>query len=189
MAITTLSNYKLMTGMTATAYDSQINALIPQVENDYLSIRNKSFNVGNILTVTDACTVSGDLTVTIDGANYTIPVVAADNIYTVAGKVFTMMSRYADCYLQGVAIIFEGYVVLTFAGGGTGVTATISDIQTIYPIGAELTAIQMITHILTNDKAGVQSESLGDYSVSYAKEGLSYPKSIINRIKRYVSFT
>ena len=61
--------------------------------------------------------------------------------------------------------------------------------DTIYPIGAEMTAIKMIEHHLSGQRAGVASESLGDYSVSYQQDATDYPHSIIGGIKRYASWT
>ena len=57
---------------------------------------------------------------------------------------------------------------------------------TVYPTGAELTAIEMIDFQLKR-QGNISSESLGDYSVSYAGEG-DYPHSIRKQIKTYVGF-
>ena len=43
MAITTLANVKTYLGLTTTAKDAIITFLIPQVESDFLRIRNKPF--------------------------------------------------------------------------------------------------------------------------------------------------
>ncbi len=60
---------------------------------------------------------------------------------------------------------------------------------TVYPTGAELTAIKMISYDLkNNNNYGITSESLGDYSVSYEEVLSGYPKSIISEIKKYISF-
>lgn len=64
----------------------------------------------------------------------------------------------------------------------------------IYPDGAEMTAIQMVGFLMldVNRKSagGISSESVGSYS--YTKDNLThyingYPKSIVGKIKRYVS--
>lgn len=44
MAITSLNNVKTILGITTTESDDYITALIPLVEDDYLSIRNKDFD-------------------------------------------------------------------------------------------------------------------------------------------------
>ena len=46
--ITTLENVKLVLGITTDAKDTLINALIPIVEEDYLAIRNKAFDLDDL---------------------------------------------------------------------------------------------------------------------------------------------
>lgn len=178
---------------------TRVDALIPLVEDDYLHIRNKPFDVGNILTITAPCTADGDLTVTYNDANFTVPVLNGDNTLVVARKIAFAIDRVTQgvVTVSGSAVTFLGYATLTFAAGGTGVTVTTSGIDTIYPTGAELTAIRMIEHHLTGgSRAAAQnasSESLGDYSISYKAGGpgttiSDYPQSIVGGIKRYVSF-
>ncbi len=63
--------------------------------------------------------------------------------------------------------------------------------NTIYPVGAELTAIQMISYQIQkgSHKSAIISENFGDYSVSYSQsESEGYPSSLTSKIKRYVSF-
>lgn len=110
MAITTLANVKTVLGLTGSSKDAQITALIPLVESQYLSIRNKAFDL--------------------------------------------------------------------------------SGVTTVYPVGSEMTAIKMIGFLLQNVNAyGKQSESLGDYSVSYSEMGTNgYPVSITNEIKKYIGY-
>jgi hypothetical protein len=43
--ITTLANVKLVLGISVDTYDTLIEALIPIVEEDYLAIRNKAFDL------------------------------------------------------------------------------------------------------------------------------------------------
>jgi hypothetical protein len=114
MAITTLEQVKLVLGIEGTDKDDQVSALIPMVEQDYLIVRNKPFDVDD------------------DG-------------------------------------------------------------DTVYPDGAEYTAILMIEHCLLakpmqGTYGSVQSESLARYSVTYASVDGMYPKNITGRIKRYARF-
>lgn len=56
-----------------------------------------------------------------------------------------------------------------------------------YPAGSKLVAADMLSYRLDHlDLAGVSSESIGDYSVSYEQASNSYPVSIVRRIKRYL---
>ncbi|OEH86249.1 hypothetical protein BHU72_11995 [Desulfuribacillus stibiiarsenatis] len=67
-----------------------------------------------------------------------------------------------------------------------------SEGNTVYPLGAELTAIDMIGYKLASDyrSHGIQSESLSRHSVTYDTTNMlgGYPRSITGRIKRYVRF-
>lgn len=61
----------------------------------------------------------------------------------------------------------------------------------VYPLGSKLTAAAMIEYRMNAGKtSGVQSESLGKYSITYQTGGGAngYPASITGSIKRYVSF-
>jgi hypothetical protein len=168
--------------------ESIANALIPMVEQDYLHIRNKPWDVGNVLTINSPCTTSGNLTLTYNGTDFTVPVLAGDNAFVVARKIAFRIDQIIQKLVttSGDSVTFWGYATLALAAGGTGVTATTTGIDVIYPHGAELTAIKMIEHHMTGAKAGVTSERLGDYSVSYTPD---YPQAITSRITKYVSFT
>lgn len=60
---------------------------------------------------------------------------------------------------------------------------TTEDGSTIYPIGYELIAIRMINYNF--NQSGVESERLGDYSVSFTTD---YPAEILRGIKKKVKF-
>ncbi len=108
--ITTRDRVKTVLGIVGTDKDLLIDELIPLVEDDYLSIRNKPFDVD-------------------------------DN----------------------------------------------DDI--VYPTGSESTAIKMINYQMTSGKAaGVKSERLDDFSITYDTDAGDYPRSVIGGIKTYVSF-
>lgn len=51
MAITTLEQVKAVLDITGTDKDSVITALIPMVEEDYLSLRNKAFDTDDGVTI------------------------------------------------------------------------------------------------------------------------------------------
>ncbi len=113
--ITTLEQVKLILGITGDSKDALIIAMIPIVEEDYLAIRNKAFDLDD------------------EGA-------------------------------------------------------------TVYPTGAEFTAIRMIGYKLnTLGQDGIASESLSRHSISYQQGSGSgtaglYPASVIGAIKRYAEF-
>ncbi len=189
MAITTLANVKTALGITGTAEDAIINFLIPQIEDDFLRIRNKPFDFGVMLTVTSGATTAGDVEVEVDGGEFLVPVRAGDNPLTVAGKISQYVGRFVDSYQSGTDVIFYGWVDVAFDARGTGAAVTIGDVDTIYPIGSELTAIKMVQWHKDRIKSlGVQSESLGDYSVTFGDIKNDYPKNIIGGIRRFASW-
>lgn len=61
------------------------------------------------------------------------------------------------------------------------------DAEDEWPQGAKLVAADMIEWRLKRQgTAGVSSESIGDYSVSWSDPEASYPSSIVKRIRRYL---
>ena len=188
MAITTLNQYKLIKGITGTDKDAQITAMIPLVESDYRNIRNRPFEVGLTIQVLTGATADGVLTFTVDGSDITINVLAGDSI-----PIVTQDIAYAlGGTVNGDTVTLITPYNYTFDGAGTGVTVDVSPVGTLYPDGAERTAINMIHWNLSSGGAntGIASESLGKFSISYetGQSAGGYPKSITGAIKRYVSY-
>lgn len=208
MAITTLSQYKLIKGITGTAQDAQIEALIPLVESDYLNIRNRPFDTGVTIKVTTGATVSGDLEFTAAGSTVLVAVDAGDSVPVVAYKIGYILGGFVQnayrlsgyvigAYTPFVRVVGDTVTIetvydYTLNAGATGVTVTISTVGNLYPEGSEMVAINMVHWMLSGggQSAGVASESLGKYSVSYdtGQSAGGYPKSITGAIKRYVTY-
>ena len=217
MAITTLVNFKALTGTTSTDKDDQITALIPQVEKDYLNIRNKPFDSGTKLTIqTLGLAADEEITVqignfaavggSIQGSEYDVALRNGDTADMIAQRIIMQIkpTPYYNIFIASAgtteAVMYlldrfpdymEHFSVLDFAiDTSAAITTTIENMQTIYPDGAEMTAVQMIQHQMnTVDSAGVSGESLGDYSVQYAGsvQGVmgAYPKGVVGGIKRF----
>jgi hypothetical protein len=83
---------------------------------------------------------------------------------------------------------YGSYEEITFEDNDTGVAATITENEKIYPPGAELTAIKMIGYSMNKGTEGKTSESLGDYSVAFDVSPGLYPKSITGTIHRFGVF-
>jgi len=214
MAIVSLGKVKTLLGKTDNDDDARIAALIPQLEKEYLNIRNKPFDEGTRLTIEVSSGLGADeeITVTIgnyaavgataQGWEYDIDLRAGDTADIIARRIATQIkpTSYYIIHLSTVNSttaemhvidrfpdVMETYSVLDFTvDASTAITTTIAKMQTFYPDGSENTIAQMINHKLT-DSAGVQSESLGDYSVTYTEAGAAgYPRSITSGIKRFV---
>jgi len=196
MAITTLTRYKTLTGTTGTDKDTQIDALIPQVEADYQHIRNRPFDTGTKVTIeTTGLPADEEVTVTIgnyadvgataDGWEYEVRLREDDTADMIAKRIVTQIkpTAYYKMFIASAgstqAILYmldkfpdymERYSVLDLTiDTSTEIETTVEQMQTIYPDGAEMVAAQMIKHQLNTIEAmGIASESLGDYSVQYS---------------------
>ncbi len=195
MAITTWPKALEVLQLPATKSDL-VDALIPLVEADFLRIRNRPFDTGDVLTITAPAANDGDVTVTVAGTDFTVTVEAGDAVEVVARKVYLRLDalrRYHVGLAGGRVSLLSDLAVFAFNGGTTGVTADASGVTTIYPTGAEFTAIKMIQYHLTAGHAvGLSSESLGDHSVVY-DTGLGtrvedYPHGVVGGISRFVSW-
>jgi hypothetical protein len=177
MAITTSANVKTILGISGSTQDANIALLIPQVEADYLAIRNKPWDTeieGERVGIGDGSAVAFTL------ANK--PIVKDSLTVYVGGDEET---GYTVNLTTGV-ITFT-----TAPAAGDRVEADYESVAAFYPGGAELVAIKMIGWLIQSQKSmGVQSESLGDHSITYEKGKTfrGYPESIVGDIKRYASF-
>lgn len=186
--ITSLTQTKTILGLSTTTDDDKINSFIPLVESDFLRIRNRPFDVGATMQVTTGASADGTVIVTLDGFDYHVTVYAADSAVAVAYRIANYFSLSRD----GDTVTFLVGYELSLDDNDTDVVVAISEIDTLYPTGAEITAIKMIAYHLSNIKSqGISSEMLGDYSVSYAVNGSlvgSYPESVTGGVRRYVGF-
>jgi hypothetical protein len=202
MAITTLSNVKTLLGLsTGTADDSRISALITQVEQDYQAVRGKPFDVGTKLTVeTTGLPVDETVTIEIGAWEYDIDLVANDTAPMIARRIvnqikpnthYTIFAPHSTSTSANVYFVekmeawSDDYSVLDLSiTNSANITATVAKMEIIYPDGAEMTAAQMVGYQMLRPN-GVQSESLGDYSVSYGTIQGGYPAAITSKIVRF----
>jgi len=187
MAITTLAKVKTITGIDN---DDLVEALIPLVEEDYKSIRNKPFDTGQGLKVTSPATSAGYIEITIDEITHSIHISSGDNVFGVARKIYDKLKYEYNLDLNADEVIFLTPHQVSYEDtDDTGVEVDSPTVAVIYPPGSESTAIRMVAYRVANRVSeGVKSESLGDHSVTYEDTSGSYPKGITAGIKRYVSF-
>ena len=214
MAITTVDRVKTLLNITSTTKDAWIEALIPQVEEDYISIRNRPFDVGTMVTVeTTGLAADEEITITIgnfaavsgtaQGYEYDVRLRENDTASMITRRIKNQIqlspyfftkpipvsstSTSAEIqFIEKMEDFMENISVLDFTVTSTGnATFEVDKQQTFYPDGAEIAAAQMINFNL-DKPSGAQSESLGDHSISYGDATGGYPKSITGRIRRYV---
>jgi len=177
MAITTLAKVKTVLGISGTTQDALITELIARVEEDYKVIRNRDWDT----EVEDERVGVGDGS-TLEFTLAKHPVIYDSEYIYVGGS----LSKDYSLNLTTGVITFT-----TAPDAGKRVTADYEAVNTYYPDGAELTAIRMVGYLIETQKAqGIQSESLGDHSITFDKSDfiLGYPKSIVGNIRRHTSF-
>jgi hypothetical protein len=213
MAITTLANVKIFLNTTSTTKDAWIEALIPMVENDYKRIRNKPFDLATKINIeTTGLPADEEITVEVGnhaavggaatGREYDIRLRSGDTAKMIAYRIIQQMkpsaaayfnfelrdasTSSADIYLSERFPQFQEWISAldVTLDTSTSITSTVSDMQTVYPEGSELTAIQMINYQMSKPE-GVQSESLGDWSVTYAQNSGGYPSNITAGIQKF----
>lgn len=204
MAITTINRAKTLLNITTTDKDTWITALIPQVESDYQAVRNRPFDAGTRVNIATTAALAADETMTVTiSSDYAITLRVGDTAQIIARRItnqilpsayYSVTAPLANASSSSADVLFlerfepwtESRSVLDLSvSTSTGYTATVTPMETFYPNGAELTAVQMIQFHM-GKPGGVKSESLGDYSVTYDESAAGYPKSITGKIKRYV---
>jgi len=207
VAITTLANFKTLTGTTGN--DKRVAALISRVEADYESIRNKPFDTGTLVNIeTTGLSADEDITIDLNNYCYTVKLKDGDNAkmigyrishYVLPSHLVNVKVVLANATSSGVDVYFtekfpnwqEDYSVLDLDVTTSAAIATdVTPMTTIYPDGAELVAVNMIQyHLNTMTGIGKGSESLGDYSVTFKGSNEptlgGYPASVVGNIKRF----
>jgi hypothetical protein len=189
MAIITLAQYKSLTGsdISDTTKDTQIQALIPQVEADILEICNRDFANHDI-------TFSGDF----------VPTVAAGPVYSFVcsdGGISAVSFSAGDCLIATGSTRNDGrYTSSAFSDTAITIVepvvseAEVSMMLTLiqYPKGLALYAAKMLKYLIDHgNSAGMSSESIGKYSYTRANSNgadLGYPSEIIGGLKRSFGF-
>jgi hypothetical protein len=203
VAITTLNEVKSILNITTTDNDDWITTLIPQVEDDYLNIRGKPFELGTrVQFETLGLSSDEDMGLTIGEDDYVIELKDNDTAHMIAYRVYQQMKpsvlyklSLVNASSSSADVLFtekypkyqEDYSVMDLSvDASANFDTTITKMETFYPTGAEQTAAQMISYQM-DKPGGVQSESLGDYSVTYAETGGGgYPRNIMSGITRFV---
>jgi hypothetical protein len=185
--IDTLSNIKTLLQISDTSKDILINMLMPLVENNIHDITKNDFIKANEQKYISAITISFDKdnSKILDSDNNLDTFESGQTI-----KVFGSYHNDAIYYVNEVAedgsylvINSESELIDEDAG------QTIRIYKVTYPKALKLINANMINHRLSKNNGNVVSESIDDYSVSYAQDGQQgYPRSIILDLNTYKKF-
>ena len=180
--IASLAKVKAILGITDTAQDTRINALIPLVENDIVEYCNNSFRNPNIY-------YSGSITIGATGSTYSLTCAdgGMDDLSWVANDYIDIEGSTRNDGFKTIATIAD--TVITTAEPLIAETAKAITIWLVqFPAGLELYFARMIGYLLKHgDDAGITSESIGSYSYSRNGTGSSagYPDEILKGLNRW----
>lgn len=191
MPIVTLNKVKTFLNITDTTKDALITALIPEIEADFLLIRNKPFIVitGNLTTgaefITNVERFDPNNTLYYQRYERLLSDDQIDHLFDQICEGMTV-SDIAGTKVYGKIINIDKFNQQITLDADASATATGEKLY-IYPEGCQLAAAEMLKYMM--NKKYAQSESFGDYSFSSEEMVSGYPKSITNKIRRFISFT
>ena len=172
--IITLAQAKTLLGITGTAKDTLMTALIVEAESKYLEVRNRPFTQ-----------ITGDLT-TDDKTVSNIALYDANSVYN------AILVDRMD-YLFNDTNSIDNYVTDIDSDTlelDTASTTTATDvIFTVYPKGSKMVAAKLISYLSQKSSMnGLQSESVGSYSWSKGSDGnpAGIPDDLFKSIDRYL---
>ena len=186
MALLTLSDYKIIYGITDTdaTRDAQITAYLPMVEAEIIEYCNNEFLNKDI-------TFSGSF----------VPTVSTGPVYTLvcsAGGIAAIKFANGDQFKFDGSVRNDGRLtsttftdtVITVSDTLVAESACDASITLIqYPAGLKMYAARMVAYQLAHgNDAGLQSETIKSYSYSRASGGASdagYPSEILHGLDKW----
>jgi len=191
----TTAEVKSILGITAATYDTSIAYFIPFVARDIVSYLNNGFQDGYVYKESSSVFTLAPNTSTGDYISN------SDSDFIVkgflAGQDVSLQGGYANegIYTISTEALTESKIILTDKGTliaqEQGTTADVHDIGDIrvsrvkWPPEIKLPAAKMVWYLIDDAKpSDVQSESLDDYSVTYAGSN-SYPTRVIKMLDKF----
>ena len=176
--IATVSEIKTLTGL-ADSYDAQIEALIPMVQNYIVDYTGNKFEMyangeAHFNKLTGAFLEEAEASnVVFDSTNKTITAPTSLDY-----------SKYGIAVGKDISIRGSRYnVLLDVCKEHESLTNLVTVYLVNFPQSLKFIASQIIKHwLLSRSTSGVQSERLGDYSISYSGD---LPPVIIKQLNNY----
>jgi len=185
--IATRAEIKTLLGISSTNYDARINLLRPIVQDDLVDVCNNSFFLrkvyvkGTDIAITES-TGDGDK---IKQGSAEFKDTVDDASFVASRDIVIHGSRHNDGHYE-LASVSSGVLTLATSGGvlaeSTGEYVTVAQVK--WPEALKPYYAQMVWHKINKAKGNIaKSESIDDYSITYADGTYGYPQSIINGLK------
>lgn len=176
MAIITLTETTTLLGLTTSAHNSIISTLIPEVQQRVAEICNFSFQNGiYIHTAVNWDTTNNAITLS-SGSFLTSGFATSDDIY-LSGSYRNNGYHKCGTVSADTMVIASATTIVDELSGASVIIAAVTWPRGIKPIVALMIKYD---YEARPSLGGKTSESIGDYSVSYAGGGLyGYPDDII----------
>lgn len=193
MAVVTKAEVKTLLGITSTGYDSKITALIPHVQNDILDYCNNYFCDSAIYIEREAglAFVGGTSAgasrdyITDDNQDFTSAGFADGMDVAIVGGSNSGMNTISSVTTGTMKMISTGDFVDQDQDTSYNHVGPILISRVQWPRGIKKIAAQMVWHLIDDPKPkDVKSESIDDYSVTYAGDN-EYPKRVIQGLNKY----
>ncbi len=185
--IAATTEIQTLLGLGSTDYNGRIDLLRPIVQDDLVEICNNTFFLRNVYvrhTGISFTTSTGDGDKVHDSEEQFLDTVD-DSKFVASRDVVIYGSQHNDGHYE-LSSVSSGALTLATSGevvtGSTGEIVTVAQVK--WPRGLKPIYSQMIWHRIDNAQGGLaQSESIDDYSVTYAEKQHGYPKETIDALK------
>lgn len=187
MAIMSTTEAKSLLGISSTDYDEQIGTLLPIVIQEFFDYTNNWFNNNAVRIVDSQITASSSAyTFVLSATNFsTYGFVSGDEIRVRNSRrndgfytALTVSSATITVASSSVSVA-TNYIKNESENEATWIINKIDVPQSVKPVLAA-----MIKYKIDYPLGHVQSESLGEYSVTYGGQG--YPQGIQQALNKYV---
>lgn len=182
---------KLFLNYTDTMYDVRIRQWIPYVRDRVMKITNNEFIDTEIETYDEKYVFSTSNTIySIDG-DFTEEGFASGDWFRVKGSAKNDGVYKISTVTSTTITVTDPFELVREDIDALGITRTVTITYVRFPNAIKPVVANMIRYDMTQraDKAGVQSEHIGNYSISYyrAREiGFDYPDDIIGGLDPWV---
>jgi len=190
--IATLEEIKAILNITGSTYDDLINSLIPVTQNNLVDLLNNYF-IDKRLYVSGTFTFTNTTNVISNGSNFTDEFSAGDDIYiceSINNDSVLTINTLTDTEITINSI----YTLVDELESKQPDTVYIFKVN--FPAGLKIPFSMMIQYgmkQMVSSSSGLKSEKIGNYSYTNGDSGggssgaiLSYPASIIGKLRPYM---